>query len=245
MLSLVTLKTNKWAPRVALLVIATGLIMAAVPGWCADEWPAQVAVAGFTVNGIRPESANSAKGMLQIPGAGGKEISLTRSSRDDIAGSGSISARVSGIDVQGSFKLDNNGLKCRGGVVKTNPKPITDADFTIGNRGELSGRGSIELGSNRISTDFSASGSSIRVTGSTSARASADTQLAKYSFEGNLELQGGSGGSVAVNAQGRVERRGKLAEQVTTYNVSSVQVNPSNGNGTANIDGVNVTFDFF
>lgn len=245
MLSAVVSQIADKTPRVTWALIVAGLLMAAVPGLCADEWPGQMTVGGFTINNIRPDSTTSAKGMLQIPGAGGKEISLTRSSRGDVTGSGSISGRVAGIDIQGDFKLDGNGLKCRGGVLKTNPRPITDADITIGNRGDMSGKGRFELASSRVNTDFSASNGSLRLGGSTPAKASADTQLAKYSFDGRLDLQGASGGGVAVVAQGKVERRGKLADQVTSYNVSNIQVNPSNGSGAVNIDGVGVTLDFF
>lgn len=241
MFSVVTRKMNTWT----VALVAMGLIAASAAGWCADDWPSQVTVGGFSVTNINPSSSTSARGTLQVPGVGGRDFSLSRSSKGDITGSGSISGRVSGVDIQGDFKLDNSGLKCRGGVVKTSPKPITDADITVSNRGDLSGRGRMELGSNRVNVDINASGSNIRISGSTSARASAETQLAKYSFDGKLELQGGSGGSVGVVAQGKVERRGKLAEQVSTYNVSNIKVDPSNGNGAANIDGVNVTFDFF
>lgn len=228
------------------LAAALLVIIAAVPGLCADEWPGQVNVAGFTVNNIRPQNASSAKGMLQIPGAGGKEISLTRSSNGEITGSCSINARVAGVDIQGDFKLDRGGLKCGGGAVKTNPKPIVNANITISSRGELSGGGRVDLGSGRVNiNDFKISNGSVSMKGSASASASTDTQLAKYTFDGDLELQGQSGGSFSIVAKGQVERRGKLAAQVTRHSVSGVKVDPSNGNAAANIDGVNVTFDLF
>jgi folate-binding Fe-S cluster repair protein YgfZ len=82
------------------------------------------------------------------------------------------------------------------------------------------------------------------VSGSAAVQKQVDTPLALYTFSGNLNLKENSG-KVVVIANGKVQRTGKVAKQVSNQDVSGVQVNTSDGQATINVGGVNVTFKFF
>ena len=50
---------------------------------------------------------------------------------------------------------------------------------------------------------------------------------------------------MVLTARGPVQRKGKLADKVTTENVSGINVDPNDGQGKVNVDGVTVRFSFF
>ena len=187
-------------------------------GW---QWPSSMDIGGYSVTGIRGETnadgSGSATGMLQISGVGGQKISLTRSARGDITGVSSLSGRMSGVDLQGNLALGGSGLQ---------------------------GAGKVSLGGLGMSAKFSGTNGSLSFVGSAPVRKQEDTPLAVYTFDGGINLQGGPG-RITITASGHVQRTGKLANQVTDYNVSGVQVNCSDGRGTVNVGGVSVTFRFF
>jgi hypothetical protein len=212
--------------------------------WAADwQWPAQMTVGGFQIGNIRgsanADGSGSATGTLQIPGLGNANVSLTRSTRGDISGAASLDTR----SVRGSFTLSSGGLRGHGSV-DCPPKTIDSSAIGISPRGEASGSGRISLGRLSAMVDFSVSGFSCTVNGAAPVRAQADTAVATYKFDGRLGIQGG-GGRMATSVSGRVERTGKLANQVTTFNIPNTSVDISNGQCAVNVGGVSVTFTLF
>lgn len=185
------------------------------------QWPSEMSVAGYGITGIRgsvnSDGSGSATGTLQISGVGGQRISLTRSSRGDISGKASLSGRISNMQVQGNLTLNGSGLQ---------------------------GSGSSSFGKLSIPSNFSGSGGSFSVTGSSAVQSQEDTDLAVYRFIGTIKLQS-SQGRISLVAGGQVQRTGKLANQVTNYNVSNISVNSSNGTGNVSVGGVKVVFRFF
>lgn len=226
---------------VVLCLGATGLY---AQGW---QWPEKMSIGGFNINDIngtvKSDGSGSATGTISLPGAYAQKISLTRSSRGDVTGSLSIDGKAAGVDMQGSFTLNNSGLTGRG-AIKTSPKPVSDASISIDSRGQMSGSGRVSFGSLSIPVKFSANNGSLSLSGSASNKAQADTPLALYKFDGDMQLTV-SQGRMELNASGKVQRTGKLANQVTNYTVSDVQVNLSNGQGTCDVGGVNITLRFF
>lgn len=212
--------------------------------WAAEwQWPAQMTVGGFQISNIRGSTnaggSGSATGALQIPGLGNANVNLTRSVRGDINGTASIDTRA----VRGSFTLSSGGLRGRGSV-ECPPKTIDSSAISISPRGEASGNGRVSLGRLSASVDFSVSGNSCTASGTAPVKAQADTAVASYKFDGRLGIQGG-GGRISASVSGRVERTGKLANQVTTFNIPNTSVDVSNGQCAVNVGGVSVTFTLF
>jgi len=211
------------------------------------DWPSEITIGGFTVTGIqgsiKADGSGSAIGTLQMPIANNPRISLNRSARGDVTGNTSISARLSGYEIHGNFVLDNSGLRGRGSI-KTSARPILDVSFTADRAGQFSGTGRMELEAINMPIRFTISPSSASLSGSASVRTQADTPLANYAFSGELTING-SLGRVLITAAGTVQRTGKLTNQVTSWTVSNVLVDPLTGIGRVSVDGVNVTFDFF
>lgn len=228
----------------ALLSIFVWAVAVGADNW---QWPAVIKVAGFNVTGVsgsvRPDGSGTASGALHIPGLGSPSVSLTRSAAGDISGTLNINTKPAGVEVQGGFVLDSVGLKGRG-VIKTSPRQVVDASITINSNGQASGTGVVQLGGLNVPAKFTFSENSCNLSGSAPTLAEADTPLAAYDFSGNLEL-GINGGKLTIIAKGTVRRTGKLANQVTTQDVSDVTVDPSDGQGKVNVGGVNVIFDFF
>lgn len=211
------------------------------------DWPSEITIGGFTITGIqgsiKADGSGSASGTLQMPIANNPRISLNRSARGDVTGNTSISARLSGYEIHGNFVLDNSGLRGRGSM-KTSARPILDASFTVDRAGQFSGTGRMELEAINMPIRFTIGPGGASLSGSASVRTQADTPLASYAFSGELTLNG-SPGRLLITAAGTVQRTGKLTNQVTSWTVSNVLVDPSTGIGRVSVDGVNVTFDFF
>lgn len=225
-----------------MLLVALGG-SARAQGW---QWPSQMIIAGFTVTGIsgraNADGSGSASGVLQIPGLGNHRVDLSRSARGDVTGTASITARASGAEIQGSFTLTGSGLKGQG-TVRLSPGAVTGASISISSSGQATGSGRAAVGRTQVPASFAASGGSFNVSGSASVQDEQGTALANYRFSGSVTLQA-SGGRMAAVANGQVTRRGKLADQSTTYAVSNAQVDLSSGRCTVNAGGVSVTFVF-
>ncbi len=208
----------------------------------AEGWPSQMSVGGFAIIRISG-SGDSASGSIRIPGVGDMPISLSRNSSGNVAGTVSLDVRMGGADVQGDFSLNGSGLK-GGAAIRCNPKTIDGASVTISPTGHATGSGSIAFGSVNMRAGFDISGSSFSLNGSAPVRSNADNTIADYDFSGTLDLSG-SNGRMILAAKGTVQRKGKLADKVTTESVSGINVDPNDGRGSVNIDGVTVTFSFF
>ncbi|MCE5323860.1 hypothetical protein LLG46_11175 [bacterium] len=212
-------------------------------GW---QWPEKLTIAGFNITDIsgttRPDGSGSAKGTVSLGLLGDQSISLSRSSNEEVTGSISLNTDSAGADIQAKLTLDENGLSGRG-TVKSSPKPIADASMNVARGGAISGSGRVSLGSLSVPVDFEIGGS-FEVNGSMGASKRVDTPLALYEFNGSLDIRGDSG-KILVYANGDVKRTGKVADQTSTESVSNAQVNPSDGQATINVGGVNVTFKFF
>lgn len=207
--------------RIAVLI--AGLVMAATAqGVRAEEWqwPSQLTLARMSVTriqgNVRSDGSGTATGSLQVPGMGSVPVSLNRSSGGDISGSGSVNGRASGVELQGNFNINANGL---------------------------SGDGRVRLGGLSVPVRLSSDGGSIGFDGSTQVDTQTDTPLATYRFSGSLIVDGNTN-RLSITARGGVRRTGKLANQVTTYDVSGIPVG-SDGGGSANVGGVSVRFKFF
>ena len=229
-----------WMRTWTVIVLLLLALMTVSAVW-ANSWPARMTVGGFAITGISG-SDDSASGSIRIPGVGDKPISLSRSS-GGVTGTLSLSARMSGADLQGDFNLDSGGLRGRASI-RCNPKTIADASVTISSNGRATGSGSISFGSLNMQAAFDISGSSLALSGSAACRSHAENTIADYDFSGSLDLSG-SGGRMVLTARGSVQRKGKLADKVTTEDVSGINVDPNNGQGKVNVDGVTVTFSFF
>lgn len=233
-------------------IFAIALVLCAVPfGLLAEDWqwPAQVSVAGFDITNVRgsvrPDGSGTAIGIIEIPAVGNHRISLARSARGEITGDTSMNAKVADVDLQGNLALSGGGLEGRG-TVQSTPKPIQDASIVVDPSGRVTGSGKVALGAISVPAKFTIAGGAFEVTGSAAAQPPvADTPLAAYKFDGSLQLQGEPGGRLGITASGQVQRTGKLTNQVTTFGVSNVPVNASDGRGTASVDGISVTFKFF
>lgn len=208
----------------------------------AESWPSQMSVGGFAIIRISG-SGDSASGSIRIPGVGEMPISLRGNPSGNVAGTVSLNVRMGGAYVQGDFSLDGSGLKGRA-AIRCNPKTIEDASITISPNSRATGSGSIAFGSVNMRAGFDISGSSFSLNGSAPVRSHADNTIADYDFSGTLDLSG-SNGRMILAAKGSVQRKGKLADKVTTQNVSGINVGPNDGRGSVNIDGVTVMFSFF
>ena len=228
----------------AVIALAAGSACLA-QGW---NWPAEMSLGGFSVTGIRgnvdPDGSGSATGAVQIPGVPGQKVALTRSARGDISGQVSMSARISGAEIQGTFALDAGGLRSRSAAIKLVPRSVTDAATAVSTGGQFAGTGRVALGSLSMSVRFAISRESFSLGGTSSVQARADTPLATYTFSGQMKLDGGNA-KMWLTASGTVERVGKLSNQVSRTRVSDVQVNVTEGTGTVSVEGVAVTFVFF
>lgn len=224
------------------------IIMCAIcPSLHADDWqwPSQMTVGGFSVTAVKGNAAadgsGSASGKLQIPIVGVYEVSLNRSSRGEITGRAPVKGRIGGLDIDGIFSLAANGLKGTG-TIKNLPGSVVGATLNIDSKGQMTGKGSLTLKKTNIDMTFNISGSSINLSGSADVHAQQDMPLALYDFRGNLKLSGSPGKLDAV-ANGQVQRKGKLANQVSSYKISNAAVNVVDGKCVVNVGGVNVTFD--
>lgn len=228
------------------IAIVTALVILASTGaFAADwEWPGQMTLGGFQVNGIRGtvnnNGAGSATGTLQIPGMGNSGINLTRSPQGNVSGASSLDARVSGGSLQGSFTLSNSGLYGRG-TLDCYSRSIDSSNIAVSNRGEARGSGRMSLGRLSAQVDFSASGSSCSVSGDAPVSAQVDTPMASYRLDGRVSVRS-NGGSLSGTISGQVQRTGKVSNQVTTTNIPSTRIDLSNGQCTVNVGGVSVTF---
>lgn len=234
---------NTEADTMRTIALIIGLMTLTAAGCWAADWPAQMTLGGFQISNIRgtanADGSGTATGTLQIPGLGNANVSLTRSVRGDVNGTASVDSRA----VRGSFALSSGGLRGRGSV-ECPPKTIDSSAISISPRGEATGSGRLSLGRLSASVDFSVSGNSCSLNGAAPVRAQADTAVASYKFDGRLAIQGG-GGRISATVSGRVERTGKLAKQVTTFNIPNTSVDVSNGQCAINVGGVSVTFTLF
>lgn len=223
------------------------IICVICPSLYADDWqwPSQMTVGGFTVTTVKgstvADGSGSASGKLQIPIVGVYNVSLNRSSKGEITGSAPVKGRIAGLDIDGNFALAANGLKGTG-TIKNLPGSVVGATLNIDSKGQMTGKGSLTLNKTSIDMTFSVSGSSINLTGLADVHAQQDTPLALYDFRGNLKLTGSPGKLDAI-ANGQVQRKGKLANQVSSYKISNAAVNVADGKCIVNVGGVNVTFE--
>ena len=229
---------------ICFLIFGAGIQCASADNW---QWPAQINVAGFNISAVsgsaNADGSGTATGKLDIPGAGAQSVSLNRSSKGEITGNSSVSARISGAQISGNFSLNDRGFAGKGSI-DISQRTISDASISISSGGQFSGSGGISLGGVGLNSTFTISGSSSSVSASGPIQAQADMPLAVYQFNGNLNLQMNNGRQV-ITADGIVQRTGKLASQVSNENVSGIAVNTSDGRGVASVGGVNVTFEFF
>jgi len=232
------------ATFVTLLALGCGVVGSVMAE--AREWPGEMSLGGFAISGIRggsnADGSGSASGTLILPVANNPRISLNRTSRGDVSGNLSLTARTAGYEVQGSFSLDSSGMRGRG-MVRTPARPISDASFAVEPGGQFNGTGRMDLGAGGIPVRFSIGPGRVSVNGSGQVQSQADTPLATYVFAGTLQIDGG-GGSISLSAKGTIRRTGKLTNQVTNSQ-ASMSVDPNTGVGRANVDGVNIAFDFF
>jgi hypothetical protein len=225
------------ATLVALFVLAVGAHAVE------SQWESQMTVAGFRITDIRgtanPDGSGAATGTLQMPSFGGTSVNLRRSTRGDVSGTAAIDAH----GLRGSLTLSNGGLSGRGSV-QCGSRTIENASISISPRGGASGSGRISLGRLNPSVDFTFSDSSCGFSGTAPARAQVDTAVASYKLDGKLSLES-SGGAASAVLSGRVERTGKLANQVTSFNIPKTSVDISNGQCAVNVGGVSLTFTVF
>lgn len=237
---LLQINTNAVVILISILLMISGQIWAA-------EWPDSTNISGFTVSGIKgtanSDGSGSGTGNVNLPGIGSKPINLTRSSSGEITGTTSFSVSLSGADISGSFRLDNSGFIGKG-TVKCSPKHIEDASISISTEGGATGSGNVSFGAVKMPARFDISGGSFGLSGTVPVKVSADNTLANYEFSGKMELSG-SGGQMALTANGTVRRTGKLSSQVTEESVSNISINPSSGQSSVTVGGVAVSFSFF
>lgn len=228
------------------LMVLTALDVSSVRAG-AWEWPSSMSIAGFNVSDVRgsanSDGSGSAAGSIQLPVIGSQRISLARSARGDVTGNISVSARVAGAEVQGSFVLDTSGIRGKG-TIRCFPKPVNDVSLVVNPNGDMAGSGRMELGRLDVDVRVALSGTSGSIEGLAAAKDVEETPLASYVFDGHLKLQGDCV-KMNIAATGTVQRTGKLANQVTQTSVSNISVNPVDGTGKAVVDGVSVTFRFF
>jgi hypothetical protein len=214
-------------------------------GW---TWPEQMNVAGFSVVQIHgstnDDGSGTATGALQLRGVSTAiPVSLVRTPAGVVSGTFEVSLRLAGAEIQGDGALNSAGFRIAGGVLGS-VKPIADAVVSVNADGRFQGSGRVSLNALSVPVSFNISSAGFAVRGSVPVEVSCDTRLALYRFKGSLELDGGAR-RLVLTASGTVERRGKLADQVTTHKVSGVPVNVSDGTGPADIAGVVVPFNFF
>ncbi len=219
-------------------------VSANAAGWA---WPTEMTIAGFSISQISgnvgADGSGTATGNISIQGAGQKPIKLIRSSSGNITGNLELNTRLSAAELDGSFVLSSGGLKGKG-AIRCNPKSVNDATIEFASNGKATGNGHVTLGNIRVAVNFAVSESSLSLNGSAPAKAHADSPLAGYDFAGTLELSVNDG-RMLVTAKGEVKRTGKITNEVTQENVSSVSVDPADGQGKVNVKGVSVTFSFF
>ncbi|MHB9036412.1 MAG: hypothetical protein ACYC64_07075 [Armatimonadota bacterium] len=236
--------------RSAVIIMLAVVMLSFVAVYRADaeewQWPDKLSIAGFNVTDVRgtvrPDGTGSATGTLPLGPIGNQKVSLVRSASGEITGSLSLTGKASGVDVQANLSLTGKGLEGKGTILSA-AKPIVDASINISHDGQINGSGKIFLGGITIPATFTISGS-FDVSGSAAAQKQVDTPLALYTFNGSLNLSANSR-KVLVLANGQVQRTGKLANQVSSQDVSGIQVNTSDGQAIINVGGVDVTFKFF
>ena len=241
-------KLVKMIRLLLVVALACGMFAGVAVGADSWEWPVEMSLGGFTVTSIRgtvnEDGSGAAAGLVQIPGVTNQKVALNRSAKGDIAGVVAMSARMYGAEMQGSFALDADGLRCRVATFKTWPKPVIEAAVTVSTGGQFTGTGRVPLSSVSVPVKFTSAANTFGLDGTASIQTQADTPLATYTFSGELKLQGASG-RLSMMAKGTVQRSGKLSNQVSASRVSDVQVNPVDGTAAVSVEGVSVTFNFF
>ncbi|MFQ3548427.1 MAG: hypothetical protein SNJ70_01580 [Armatimonadota bacterium] len=223
---------------ILLLIISLLSVSAAADD---QKWSSSMNIGGFTVSDINgsisSDGSGSATGNLHIYGIGNQSIKLTRSSSGNVTGSGTFSGGI----VSGSFSLSDNGLRANG-EIKTSPRPLRNASYSISPQGEIIGQGVIRVINSDINTNFRLRGSSGDISGSRNVKSLSDTALASYELVGVLSLKYSSE-KITSELNGQVKRTGKLAEETTTYNISNITVEIDKDKTDISVGGVNVTFN--
>lgn len=221
-------------------VIAALVMIMAAGAYAADwQWPAQMSLGGFQITEIRgsvgANGSGTASGTVQVPNLGNGKANLTRSARGDITGSATLDTR----NLRGSFSFTSSGLRGRGTAMCFS-RQIDSPDISIDSRGEARGNGRIDVGRSVVQVEFALSASGCRVNGEMPLTLKVDTAVATYKFDGRLRIRSGAGLTAVVS--GKVERTGKLSDQVTSYSIPETTVDLSRGQCTVNVGGVSVTF---
>jgi len=229
-------------------IVAALVILTAAGAIAADwQWPAQMTLGNFQITAISgsvdANGSGRATGTLQIPRMGNFAVVLSRSPQGDITGAAAINAAVSGGTLQGNFTLSNTGLAGRG-ALQCNTGPLESSDISISNKGVATGSGSVRLGRLNAPVQFSASASSCGISGEVPVSAQLDTPMASYKLSGVLALRTNLN-ALSGTLSGKVERTGKVSNQVTTTDLPRTHVDLSNGQCTVNVGGVSVTFSIF
>lgn len=233
---------------VVIVISIMALLLAGGASFAEDwQWPATMKVGGFDINTIKgtakPDGSGTAEGNLVIPALGDQAVSLTRATNGDITGTVVMSKKYAGADVQANLNLSQKGLDGKG-TVSVGPKQIGDAVVTISPTGQVTGNGKISFGGLSLTAKFTVNGNMVDLSGSASVQKQADTPLAVYTFDGNVNLKSNQG-KFNVLANGEVQRTGKLSNQVSKQVVTDIPVNIADGQATINISGVSVTFKLF
>ncbi len=230
-------------------LLFTILIAAFAVGAEAADWPASMEIGGFTVVNIvgqtKPDGSGKAVGRLVIPSDGMCPIDLTKSSSGTVMGTMRSSFNYGGLRVEGSFILDRSGLEGTG-TIRTNIRPIQDANIRFDARLGITGNGRVYLGQRfavPVRFDIKSQGIS-SITGLASRQASTDTPLAVYTFRGDVSVAA-DGAGIKTTARGIIERKGKIGGMTSSFGPLTFDVNAITGEATVNVGGTELVLDLW
>lgn len=230
------------------IAVLTVIVLIGSVGAAFAEWPATMEVGGFTITGISgttsSDSSGRAMGRLSIWGDASCPIDLVRSGSGLVTGSTRSSFVLSGVRMDGSFLLDRRGLQGTG-AIHTAGRPVTDANISIGSRGELVGQGRVCLGQGfSVGVQFEMSPQGLLVRGTAPRQAFTDTPLAIYTFKGDIELSS-SGNTLRAVAHGNIERKGKIGGMINSFGPMAFDVGIPAGEAKVNVGGATVDINLW
>lgn len=212
------------------------------------QWPESMELGGFNISNIKgttnQDGSGKAVGRIAVPGGGSCNVDLTRSAAGLVMGSSRASFSVGAVRIDGSFLLDRRGMQGTG-AIRTQELPISDANLVVDPSRGVTGSGVIRLGRSmavRVTCEVDPQG--VRAYGTIPCRASIETPLAIYTFNGEVEVST-EGTRIKTVAKGSIERTGRIGGMSSSFGPLIFEVDPASGQAQVNVGGANINIDLW
>lgn len=230
-----------------ILMLAIVIIAVLAAPVCA-EWPESMELGGFKISNIKgttnQDGSGKAVGRVMIPGGGSCKVDLTRSASGLVMGSSRASFTVGSVRIDGSFLLDRRGMQGTG-TIQTQGLPILDANLVVDPSNGITGSGVVRLGKGiavRVTCEVSTQG--VQAHGTIPCRASIETPLAVYTFNGDVDVST-VGARIRTVAKGSIERTGRIGGMSSSFGPLVFDVDPVSGQAQVNVGGADVNIDLW